>query len=93
MRENNNTLPKLILLYAGLISIFSLVFATVTTDEKIADKAVNIFGNLSLSAITGVLGYLTAKVSDSNNNIVTEEEYQMLLEDYDRLKKELDRKV
>jgi hypothetical protein len=81
----DNRLAKYVLLYAGVIALSTLVYAHFA-DEKLADKAIGIFGTISLSGITGILGYLTAKNDATKDDI---ERYNELLEDYERLRKEL----
>lgn len=81
---SNTDLPKLILIYAGVVGSFTLLFAAVK-EENLADKAIGIFGNIALSSITGVLGYLTAQVEEGKDKI----ELDKLRKENDRLKKGL----
>lgn len=84
----DNRLAKYVLLYAGTIALATLVFAHFS-EKEIADKAVTVLNNVALSAVTGILGYLTAK-NDAYNDEVSR--YDDLLEDYERLRKELESK-
>ena len=69
MRDNR--LAYYILLYAGIISLSTLVFAYFG-DEKLGDKALTVFNNVSLGAVSGILGYLTAKNENNNDDDETD---------------------
>lgn len=58
MKDNN--LAKYVLFYAVVISLATLIFAFFG-GEKLGEKALVAFNNISLTAVSGVLGYLTAK--------------------------------
>ena len=80
----DNRLAKYVLLYAAIIALSALVYAHFAED-KLADKALSIFGTVSLSGITGILGYLTAK-NESTPKQITSDEYNELLDENDRLR-------